>query len=251
MNIETTSEDQKQFLKILVHGDSGAGKTTLGGSAHRRFKPLFLSAESGLLSLRKFKDENGKPIKFDFVRIDSFEDIKEAYRGIKNNPALAKYDTIVIDSLTELQKICMDHILAEEKKDTPTIKDWGSLLARMTGIIRAFRDLDRNLIVTCLSERYEDPENGTNRISPMLQGKIKDGLPQYFDEVFYLFTQQKQSEDKKTIVVTRKLQTVGTDRVVAKDRSGMLAPLEEPDFCSIYDKIFGPQKAGETKENQQ
>ena len=50
INIQSTNTITANGLKVLVYGQAGAGKTTLIKTLP---KPLILSAEGGLLSLRK------------------------------------------------------------------------------------------------------------------------------------------------------------------------------------------------------
>lgn len=242
--IESTDTIDYRFLKVLVYGFPGSGKTRFAGTAGKRFKPLILSAESGLLVLNQIKDADGKPIKFDFVKIEKFEDIEFARQFLRFKDH--KYDTVIIDSLTEIQQVCMDKILREEKREKAQMQDWGTLNNRMVAMIRDFRDMNLNFIVTALCDSIEDQETGTARLGPLLQGKLKETVDGYFDEVFYLTGKEAKSPDGKTDI-KRYLVTQGSNRFRAKDRSGMLPLAVEPDFCKIHDAIFAKTK-NEAKE---
>lgn len=242
--IETTDTIENKFLNVLVYGVPGTGKTRFAGTCGTRFKPLILSAESGLLSLKQIKDKDGNPIKFDFVRIDKFEDIEYARQFLRYKDH--KYDTVILDSLTEIQQVCMDKILREEKREKAQIADWGTLNNRMVAMIRDFRDMNLNFIVTALCDTIEDQETGGSKLGPLLQGKLKETVDGYFDEVFYLTSKEQKGQDGKS-EVKRYLVTQGTNRFRAKDRSGMLPLAVEPDFCKIHDVIFAKAKT-EAKE---
>lgn len=242
--IESTDSIENKFLNVMVYGFPGAGKTRFAGTAGKKFKPLILSAESGLLVLKQIKDVNGNPIKFDFVKVEKFEDIGFAQQFLRYKEH--KYDTVIIDSLTEIQQVCMDKILRDEKREKAQIADWGTLNQRMVSMIRDFRDMPLNFIVTALCDSIEDQETGATRLGPLLQGKLKETVDGYFDEVFYLTGKEAKNPEGKA-EIKRYLVTQGSNRFRAKDRSGMLPLMVEPDFCKIHDAIFAKSKT-EAKE---
>jgi len=239
MEIHNTSNDSNNNINVLVYGESGVGKTTFAGSAAKKFKTVILSAEGGLLSLKKNMPEG-----VDYIVIKSFDDFIEAHNWLSMHKDANKYDTIVIDSLTEIQQACMDYLLKERAKDSgmgdyvqPQIKDWGALNSVMTKAIKYFRDIPKNLIITALSERSTNEETLETKIQPMLQGKLKENVAAYFDEVFYLHTRERKTKEgsKETVHV---ISTENCGKWLAKDRSGNLKPLVKPDFLEIYNTIF-------------
>lgn len=226
MKIQSTKDDDNKFLKILIYGEPGVGKTRFCGTAP---DPIFLSAESGLLSLNKIGN-------FQYTQIKTFQEMIDAYEYL----AVEKHNfkTIVIDSLTEIQTQCMDAILAESGKEQAQIQDWGKLGTRMVNMVRKFRDLPCNLIVTCLSETLSAEEGFEQKIVPCVQGKLKSLLAGYFDEVFLAYSTERKDADG-VVSIEHALLTHGTKKYVAKDRSGMLDRKESPDFMDIYNKIYG------------
>jgi hypothetical protein len=76
---------------MLIYGSSGVGKTVFGSTAD---KVLFLDAEAGMMSV---KDK-----KIDRVKIKTFQDVIDSYNFLKSGQH--EYKTVVIDSLTEIQK---------------------------------------------------------------------------------------------------------------------------------------------------
>lgn len=179
---------------------------------------------------------NKPGLEIEFFPITKFEDIEEAYLYLKNKND-AKFTCVGMDSITEIQKICMDKILLEEKIEKARIQDWGTLNNRMVSMIRAFRDLDLHYVVTALAGTDKDEESGSFVTKPMVQGKLADTLAGYFDEVLYLHSVEVKGTDG-TLSTKRWLQTQGSAKYQAKDRSGLL-PRECPaSFSWVNDKIL-------------
>lgn len=235
MKIQNTSDLSGQHTKILVYGPSGTGKTTLGGSMALRMKTLMISAESGLLSLRNLKDEDGNPPSVDYVTVGCFADMEAAYHHLKN--AKHDYQGVVIDSLTEIQKVCKDAIMEQTKKDAMEMRDWGTLAHKIERMVRAFRDLPMHVIVTALDDAEADKITGEIKVWPALQGSVQKQLPAYFDLVLYAFTREVGEPDARKTV--HAVLTQNSGKYVAKDRSGRLPKvIDDPNFGKIFDAIF-------------
>jgi len=207
-------------LNILVYGQSGVGKTVFCSTAPN---PLFLDAEGGLLSIKH---------SVDFIKIDSLQKLREVYSFLREEKH--NYQTVVIDSLTEVVKYVLDSIVQERNVELPTLREWGILSESIRKIVRLFRDLPMNLLVTCLTSEQKDESTGKIHINPSVFGKLEKELPAYFDIVLYMHS----AKDPKTGEIKRGLLTESTEKYVAKDRSNKLDRVEVPDFQIIYDKIF-------------
>lgn len=236
MKIVNLDDITNPRLNVLVYAPPGHGKTRFAGTMAKVCKPIILSAESGLLSLKKLSKEMG--YKFQYSPITKFQDIVDAYQDLafKNEH---KFDGVIIDSISEIQKVCMDHILEEEEREKPEIQDWGTLNQKMVGMIRKFRDLDMHFTGTALAERSQDENTGLVTAMPMLQGAIKHTIAAYFDEVFYMHVKEIKDEKTGQLKSVHWLQTQASPGILAKDRSGMLNREEPADFSVIYKKIIG------------
>lgn len=235
LNIQSTADQNFNKLNVMIYGLPGAGKTRFMGSAARGFKTIIASAESGLLSLRGMKDENGRPVKADFVEIKKWEDLEQLNRYLM--AGTHDYECFGIDSGTEIQQVCMDHILAQEGRDKPQLQDWGTLNNKMVRMIRYFRDNSKmNMIMTALAENLTEPD-GSTKYHPMFQGRLQKAIAGYFDEVVYAYVHKLNpgtpEEENKHVIVCQ-----SSDKLVTKDRSGLLPKVLPNDFCEIYSRIY-------------
>lgn len=224
-------------VKILVYSQAGMGKTVLTATAP---KPLLISAESGLLSLTpqniaRLYGENTPGITYDIpcIEIKSLLDLTQAYNWILQNRGSGHFETICLDSITEIAEVLLANLKANAKDARMA---YGDLLDQMMKVIRNFRDLpDLNVYMSCQMERYKDEATGNFIFGPSLPGnKLGQKLPFIFDEVFRLTTIVDGKGE-----TSRMLQTQPTYQYDAKDRSGSLAPNEFPNLTYIIDKIRG------------
>lgn len=232
----TRPESRRDQVNILVYGESGAGKTILAGSADDvpEMRPvLLIDAEGGTLSLDKYYP------KVDVARITSFQDLQDLYNELHSGRT--KYRTVILDSLSEMQKLGMDHIMKVSSSglmnlmpdSIPGLKEWGINTEQIRRLIRAFRDLDMHTIVTALIKEDKHPRTGQVTMRPKLSGQLSAEIPGFLDIVAYMYVKNVQVGDE--IEAKRLLLTSSTDMQVAKDRTGRLPLIvEDPTMQSIY-----------------
>lgn len=210
-------------LKMLCCGPSGAGKTVLGCTGE--MPTLIVSAEAGLLSVQDAPDY------IDATEVKSIADVEEVYQFLQ---AGTDYKLVVIDSLTEIAEVVLAH--AKQQTKDPR-QAYGSLIDEMGGLIRAFRDLPGyHVLMTAKQERIKDEHTGALIYMPSMPGsKLGQQLPYWFDEVFAYIVDKDQEGN-----IVRGLLTQRDGQFEAKDRSGKLAPFEEPNLATIIEKIVGP-----------
>ncbi len=207
------------FGKVLVYGKTDMGKTHLISTAPA---PIVLSAESGLLTLRRFN--------IPYIVIKTRADVANAYNWLKGSNEAKQFATPCLDSLSEIAEL----FLAEIKQ---TCKDgrqvYGLLAEQMFQVIRDFRDLNYNVYMSAQQEYDKDEYTGMMINRPKMPGKqLGASLPYFFDELFQavkIVSPQGQSY--------RALKTQADPVNDAKDRSGNLDPLEEPHLGKIFAKI--------------
>ena len=223
MKLLSTKDAHVNGVKILVYGASGVGKTrlcaTTGGST------VILSAEAGLLSLREFD--------IPVIPIGGIDDIYKAYDFLANTDEGRAFPWICLDSISEIGEV----VLSASKKSTKDPRAaYGDLQEKMGDLLRAFRDLPgRNVYFSAKQERVKDEATGIMLYGPSMPGaKLPQMLPYFFDEVAVLRAERTETGD-----LVRTLQTFSDLQFTAKDRSGALAPYEEPSLENIATKISG------------
>lgn len=218
-------------LKILVHGPAGAGKTVLAATAASGgFSTILLSAESGLLSLKKVFRENPEFKKLiKIIKIKSFQDLKETREWFEEEDQMS--DFLDLDSISEIA----EQILTYEKENSKDPRQaYGELTNKMLEELRSFRDLPGyNVMMTCKQAREVDQDTERTRYVPMFPGRqVGPAVPYLFDEVFALRVEEDDDGDEY-----RTLQTNRDSQYEAKDRSGELEMFEPPNLAKILKKI--------------
>ena len=227
-------KDKEPKFNFLVYGESGVGKTRLLGSVHEvpeLCPALLLDVEGGSLTLRNIYPE------LECVRIDTWEKLKKVYTRLKTHPDHG-YKTIILDSITEMQKIGMDYTMRIRKDgddlNVPELKEWNINIEQVRKYVRAFRDLEGvNTLFTALVRVDVDKRSGLSRKKPSLNGKVADEVCGFLDIVCYLGMEEVEK------VNTRILQTGNTPGTIAKDRSNYLPMLiANPTMMDIYKYVY-------------
>lgn len=246
------AQESDDFIKLLVYGDAGAGKTWLVASAAdvEAMQPvLFIDMEGGISSVKRkwpgmhvirIKDTPGKM---------AWEHLYELYEHLKTKPH--PYKTIVLDSITEAYALCMRwvmHLLLQRKPDRdPDIADkreYAKARSRVHLMIRSFRDLNANVLMTALKDVKSNNDTGAiiNYI-PGLPGKLAYEVGAFMDELLYLFIEAGKDG------VTRKLLTVPANKYLAKDRSDSLPTMvESPTMQMLFAAMTGKEDLKATSE---
>ena len=220
VNLKSTSGCAPAGVKTLVYGAAGTGKTTLIAGMPN---PLILSAESGLLSLQ------GSDLQY--LEVNSVSDLKEAYKWLVASEEAKKFESVCLDSISEIAEVCLGEQQATTKDGRQV---YGQLGTVMGEVIRAFRDLPLHVLLIAKLDKGTD-ELGRITYSPGMPGqKLSQSLPYFFDEVLALRI-DKNAEG----LVRRELLCQPDSLWLAKDRSGRLDRLEPPDLGALIRKIRG------------
>lgn len=234
--------DRHMTFNMLIYGDAGVGKTHLAGSADdvpAMRKVLHLDCESGANTLRSAWPN------VEVLQINNWAELTQVYHAIFAGGH--DYNTVIVDSLTELNDYCIDSVAAEARERKPEsfddvleIRDWNKVATRMIRMIRMFRDLPLNTIFVAHMTEEQDKRSGRLLKQPLLSGQLKKKLPAIPDLVLYQYVAEVEGEQKR-LLLTQK-----TETCVAKAR-GVDMPavlgLEEPaTMQTLYDYVERAKK---------
>lgn len=225
INVKSTKDVHTNGIKLVLYGASGSGKTVMASTAPN---PIYISAEKGLLSLAD-KD-------IPYIEVKTLKSMDEAYKYCKDSD----YETIVVDSISEVTQACLDEFKKDMIKNSASGKidarqAYGKVAESIGNLIRNFRDIDgKNVVFIAKERKIEDDDAGTITYEAYLPGRVLPfDLPYLVDEVICLQMSRKGE---------RFIQTVGDFKRICKDRSGTLANPELPNFKVIFDKIKAGKK---------
>lgn len=218
--------------KILIYGESGTEKTRLAST----FPNIILAdTDNGLSSVDRQIDsvaigrltvlDEENPDKEPPDPMQQMKDLLSFLRAGDHG-----YETVVIDTLNELQKMAMGNVLGKYKMkrfygDLPTMGDYGKMLNDFLGLVRDFIALPMRvvLIAQVTSQQFD-----TDVLQPQLTGKnTAREIARKMDIIGYTY---KQMQDGESVPM------IGFDSpgYVTKDRSGKLpAVLERPTYEAI------------------
>jgi hypothetical protein len=209
--------EEESWLNILLYGSYGAGKTHLASSAHwvpEMRDVLYLNVEAGVKAVVSHDITRVRVPNFPtFARVREFLRLHCKYRDEGNTEQLVrleqwlrpgesvttphKFRTVVIDSLSEVQKQCMalllginlDEVPLDEIPVSPEWAEWGQSTEMMRTLIRQFRDLPMHVIFVLGEMEVEQKKGQNTKVlkRPNLQGRRLPGEVQGFlDVVGYL-----------------------------------------------------------------
>jgi len=109
--LDTIKKPGDRPVVVTLCGDSGMGKTTLAASFP---KPIFIRAEDGVQSI----PENLKPDVFPVI--NDVEDLWNQLKGLMSEEH--GYKTVVIDSITALERMFIADVIAKDNKKATNIQ---------------------------------------------------------------------------------------------------------------------------------
>jgi len=226
------------FIKLLVMGNTGAGKTRFGARNDKGDTQVvvLLCEPNGKATIAEInpravvvdvKKESAKLVK-DLKAADKaiplvpdLEIIRRFMRFAISGALVSSFPEgtrirVVADSLTEMQRLLKDEIQKQNevrarREEDPekrrkilefSIRDWGVLTERTRMLLRTFRDLPCDVVGITLAEEDKDEEAGVRYVKPQFEGrKMPNEVGGYFSGIGYSFRRevQKEGKDKSTI----------------------------------------------------
>lgn len=223
-----TGRNTLNSLVITIYGESGLGKTPI---AHTSPAPrLILDAENGSKFVKGRKvywnplsEAPPEPGEWEtcIVHCRDWATFLKTQEWL--NSGQHPFRSLVIDSLSELQKRCRDSIYlsgraqGSNEADEMNERRWGVLLQQMEKGVRELRDLTmhptRPLECVVLIALTDD-KKGKQR--PLIQGSLVMSLPGFMDVIGYL---------SSSLDGARTLAVAPSAAYIAKDRTVTLPPV--------------------------
>jgi len=239
--------DRPFTTNMLIYGDAGTGKTHLAGSADavpQMRKVLHLDCESGANTLKAAWPN------VEVIEINKWQDLIDVYQALFAGGH--DYNTVIVDSLTELNDYCIDTVASEAKIKKPDFDDvleifhWNKVASRMLRAIRTFRDLPMNTIFVAHMVEDRDQRSGRLMKQPLLTGQLKKKLPTIPDIVLYQYVQEVEERGQRRLLLTQK-----TDTCVAKARGVDMPPVLGIDDEVLMQTLYNYIEAAKTKGSEQ
>jgi hypothetical protein len=220
------------YAKVCLYGRNGKGKTRTAADAPN---PVVIDVnEEGTLSVASY------PGYAYFVK--KWEEFIWAYWWLRSGKAVnpetgEPFETVIIDTMTQAQKLAMRHVLNEQEDrdpnrppNFPTQRDWGSMTETVRPWIYNYRNLPMHVVFVCQERvdknKDDDDESGEIRprivpdLSPGLRGDVM-GAVQIMGRVYRRGVRRGKGRKEKVVWETRML--VGDhEDYETKDRTGKL-----------------------------
>jgi hypothetical protein len=207
-------------IKAVVYGPSGVGKTRLAVTATR---PLVLSAEEGLLSLRK----ESVP----YIEIANYKDLTDAVNWfLKSAEAKKNVDTLFLDSMSEIAELVLAYELSNTKDPR---KAYGNMQQQMYQIMRLFRGIDGKNIVLICKQIFQTDGVNQKAVPIMPSAALLAQVPYFWDLVLHMTSLFAGNGQMYTAFHTK-----DNPSWTAKDRSGNLDEIEEPNLQKLFNKCL-------------
>lgn len=226
------AEAKTRGVKLLIYSRSGMGKTLLAVTVPQPKKWVILAIEPGLLchaaaNQKRVYGPEWVPVDIDVWVIETLEDLIDAHNFLQE--ADSPYIGVYLDSITEIGEKVLANALAQVKDPRQA---YGELQEKMTDCLKKFRDLDGMHVVFCAKEMTNKDNCTPLQIPAMPGSKLGLALPYLMDAVLHLDVVKHPDGTSE-----RFLQTQPSAEFDAKDRSGALDPIEEPNLSKLISKI--------------
>lgn len=268
LTFSPASEATSVWFKLLLYGNSGAGKTWRACQVRRhgdRRKVLGLLTEAnGVQSARHANpsillpswpltkkekkgnevvevpvlDTAGKPVIRHYA--STMEEVREVLRAVINRE-IPDLDALVVDGLTEIQAMMKDEMIGfkeqavregKAKKGTEVFSqaDWGELNEKMRRFMRSLRDLPIHVVSTALAD-VETEENGEAKIRytlPSFQGRKLPNQAAAFQNVVAYCYTSAGRTEKGARKIDRLAMVEGPETIQCKPAHPLTGVLEIP-----------------------
>lgn len=253
-NLVVNADEAKiGWLKVLVYGSSGAGKTSLISTMPDPVLVL-LTEKHGDMTIKRV-NPNAKFVFIEDTKLclchkgpalacpDGAKDgvklvkAQEVLYGVLNELANKKHPfrSVALDSLTDMQQILLLDMKGGKPGAKVTLPEWSVLIDRTKDVVTKLRNLNMHVAVICLADEVQD---NTQRLvyRPALAGKkLPSNLIQYFN--LCAFQRKVRDTDSAGGATYESVFDAGSEYYTKTHPA--LEPVETPSIRIWVDKISG------------
>lgn len=224
---------QSKWTKVLLYGELGTGKTVWAADAP---SPLLVAIENGAKSLLNHEVTS----KVEVMQFRSVRQVEALAMKLQEGK-LEQFDTIILDTFSELQRKVLDgHLEEQHRRDpdkslyTPKGLDHQTNGEHMRRIAAAFRDVPRNVIYTSHEKEDKNEETGAVYIRPDLAPKVTKTLGGYVDLIGRMTSNMADDMDSDSYESEVRIRP--TNRIMAKTRIKSLPTiLKNSSFMTVHE----------------
>lgn len=216
--------------RILLAGQAGVGKTTF---ASRFPNPLWVNAACGMTTLCRL----GQIPYVNFTRELDLFGVKQMIESDASESVLGlKVETLVVDSIDEIQRILLSERLKSENRSETKLEDWGWLNNRMHAIFAGLSQLPVHIVYICHTKEVMVFENTI--FKPALSGQFCEHIHEYVDMSLLMHASTVVEDDGDLDVRRWVVSTPQIEAEWVNDKTGFLPARFDCDE-SVYDNVFG------------
>jgi len=212
---------QRFGVKAVIYGGPGTGKTPLSRTAPR---PVLMVSEPGMLTMRTVHNVPAWDA-YTPERIDEFFD------WIMRSPEAKAFDTVCIDSVSQVAELFLARELTKWKDGR---KAYGEMARAVMKHLNDLYYLPEKHTYLIAKQGLFEEDGGVLR-KPYFPGKeLNVQVPHMYDEVWHIGLNNVPGQPTPVLAI-RTRATFGT---FARDRSGRMNELEFPELSSLFAKAM-------------
>lgn len=247
-------QDMAPRINAIIYGLPGVGKTRLCASADavpQMRKVLLLDVDGGALSAQNLYPQVER------IPIKTWDQVMNVQRDLASGMDHG-YQTVILDTGTEAQKYDQAAVMKQAAKiaadkgevrdeAVPSFREWGITQDHFRQMVRGFRDLPLNFLMTLHVKDQTDDLTGKTSKSPDLPGKLARQIAGFFDICLYMYVKEVRvpdgknpdGSDKTKAQEKRLLLSAASELIIAKDRSDNLPPIiQDMTMKYLYNTIY-------------
>lgn len=224
-------------FKILVYGDPGCTKSSFAAAAPRN---LIIDFEKGLQSALHSPFGIGQDTqKIPFKSIRQVEALVQRFQT--NDAAFAKWNTLTLDTISDLHKRSLQEITERKWVNSPSMRnrfvpeteDYIEVNEMLTRLVRSLRDIDKDIIVLAHAKTVE-PKNRPAKTYPDFSESLANKLEAMMDVVAYVKMQPDEQGNQMPV-----FQVKTAEGIHAKTRLDLPDLIANPKWTEFKEKAIG------------